>query len=52
MPKECTGCAKKNRCFACAAACIAETGHSHLRPEYVCRLTNAYDRLLEEKYKE
>ena len=52
MPKECTNCSKKNRCTACAAACIAETGRSDRCPEYICRLTNAYDRLLEEKYKE
>jgi MoaA/NifB/PqqE/SkfB family radical SAM enzyme len=52
MPKECTNCTKKNRCSACAAACIAETGHSDRCPEYICRLTKTYDRLLEEKYKE
>ncbi len=52
MPKECTNCKKKNRCTACAAACIAETGRSDLCPEYICRLTKTYDRLLEEKYKE
>lgn len=52
MPKECTNCPKKPRCSVCAASCIAETGRSDICPEYVCRLTKTYDRLLEEKYKE
>lgn len=51
LPKECTVCPKKNRCAACAAACIAETGASSIRPDYVCRLTHEYDRLLREKYR-
>lgn len=50
MPKECTDCSKKDRCAACAAACIAETGSSSVRPDYICRMTKTYDRLLNEKY--
>lgn len=52
MPKECTGCPKKDRCAACAAACIAETGESSACPEYICRMTKTYDRILHEKYGE
>ncbi len=52
MPKECTDCPKKDRCGACAAACIAETGRSDILPEYVCRMTHHYDKLIYEKYKE
>ncbi len=51
MPRECTDCPKKNRCAACAAACIAETGESSCRPDYICRMTNEYDRILMEKYR-
>jgi len=51
MPKECTCCPKKNRCAVCAAVCFAETGSSDVRPEYICRMTREYDRLLCEKYK-
>ncbi|MBQ8333983.1 MAG: radical SAM protein [Clostridia bacterium] len=50
MPRECTDCPKKNRCAACAAACIAETGRSDIKPEYICRMTKTYERLLDEKY--
>lgn len=50
LPKECTACPKKNSCAACAAACIAETGASSTCPDYICRLTHEYDRLLCEKY--
>ena len=50
MPRECTDCPKKNRCAACAAACIAETGRSDIKPEYICRMTKTFERLLDEKY--
>lgn len=52
LPKECTNCPRKSSCTACAAACIAETGRSDIKPEYICRMTKSYHRLLEEKYKE
>jgi MoaA/NifB/PqqE/SkfB family radical SAM enzyme len=50
-PKECSACPKKNRCAVCAAACFAETGFSDVRPDYICRMTQEYDRLLCNKYK-
>ena len=50
MPRECTDCPKKNKCAACAAACIAETGRSDIKPDYICRMTKTYERLLDEKY--
>lgn len=50
MPKECTDCPRKDRCSVCAASCIAETGDSSVCPEYICRMTKTYDRILHEKY--
>lgn len=50
MPKECTNCPKKDSCPVCAAACIAETGRSDLRPEYICTMTKTYDNLMCRKY--
>lgn len=52
MPKECTDCPQKVRCGACAAACFAESGRSDVLPEYVCRMTKHYNKLVYEKYKE
>ncbi len=51
MPKECTSCPKKDRCSVCAASCISETGSPAIRPDYICRLTMTYDKLLYEKYR-
>ncbi|MBQ7923008.1 MAG: radical SAM protein [Clostridia bacterium] len=50
MPKECTGCAHKNRCSACAASVIAETGSASVRPDYICRMTEILNKLTTEKY--
>lgn len=50
MPKECTNCSRKERCSACAASVIAETGNASIRPEYICRMTETLCRLTTEKY--
>ena len=50
MPKDCVGCSHKNRCSACAASVLAETGSTSIRPAYICRMTETLDRLTTEKY--
>ena len=50
MPPECTNCEKKNRCVACAAACLAETGSTEIKPEYICRMTHLLEHLTATKY--
>lgn len=50
MPKECAGCGLKNRCIACAAACVAESGDTTIKPEYICRMIHRLYELTEEKY--
>ncbi len=52
MPVECTHCEKKNRCVSCAAACLAETGSTRIKPEYLCRMTDHLEKLTREKYGE
>lgn len=50
MPAECTGCSKRERCGACAAACLAESGDTRIKPEYICRITHLRDELTRKKY--
>ena len=50
MPRECVGCRHKERCSACAASVIAETGSASVRPDYICRMTKTLWKLTEEKY--
>jgi hypothetical protein len=50
MPPECANCEKKNRCVACAAACLAETGSTHIKPDYICRMTHHLEHLTVTKY--
>lgn len=40
--KKCSICAKREMCFACAAAAIAETGSCHGLPSYICSMMDAY----------
>ena len=49
-PAQCGQCPKRSQCPACVASCIAETGSSMVRPEYVCRMVHHLDRLKVEKY--
>ena len=50
MPAKCSSCAYKDRCTACAASCITETGRSDAVPEYICTMTKTLERLTAEKY--
>lgn len=50
MPAECTGCTKKERCVICAASCLAETGDTRIKPEYICRMTYYLDEITMRKY--
>ena len=50
MPVECTNCKLRERCGVCAAACLAETGATTKRPEYICRMTHEQERMTYEKY--
>lgn len=38
-PAKCAGCAKREVCGVCAAACVTETGSFDGVPEYVCQQT-------------
>lgn len=39
---ECVSCPEKKTCMNCAAVTYAETGHFNGKPEYMCRLNQAY----------
>ena len=43
---ECTACPARQSCYACAAAAYCETGSTDVRPEYPCRMTQEYMRLM------
>ncbi|WP_426350908.1 radical SAM/SPASM domain-containing protein [Alloiococcus sp. CFN-8] len=43
---ECESCDKKRICKTCAAACLTETGKIDGKPEYLCKMTEAYYKLL------
>ena len=38
-------------CPACAAACLAETGSTQIKPDYICRMTHLLEHLTVTKYK-
>lgn len=50
MPKECAGCSLKKQCVACAAAAVAESGDSTVKPEYICEMIHRLHDLTAEKY--
>ncbi len=50
MPKECSGCAYREKCIVCAACCVAESGDSTVKPEYICTMTKHLHKLIREKY--
>ena len=43
---DCLNCEKSALCSPCTAKCLAETGHSDRKPEYMCAVTDAYIALL------
>lgn len=49
-PVACAACPKKTQCPSCVASCIAESGSSTIRPEYICRFTQCVDELKRKKY--
>lgn len=50
MPAECTNCSKRTKCSVCAASCIAENGDAGVKPEYICQMTEAQERIIRRKY--
>ena len=50
LPSACRECALRAQCPLCAAACLAETGRTDIRPEYVCRMTHELAEAIREKY--
>lgn len=51
-PAVCTNCSKRNRCPACVASCLAESGDSTIRPQYVCDMMMHLEELKRMKYGE
>ena len=39
---DCAGCSEKQSCMNCAAVVYTETGSFEGRPEYMCRMNQAY----------
>ena len=50
LPRECTGCSKRDQCTSCAASCLAESGDTRIKPQYICDMTQHLDHLTKEKY--
>lgn len=48
VPAKCSACRARFACGVCPAACLAETGRYEETPEYLCRMTGEYLRLLKE----
>lgn len=42
LPRACAGCKSAGACINCAAMSYTETGEVSRRPEYLCRMTEAY----------
>lgn len=45
---QCSACAARKVCYACAASAFCETGYTNQRPEYPCRMTAEYVRLMKQ----
>lgn len=50
LPQECSNCNKQKYCTACAASCLAESGDSRIKPQYICNMTQQLDELVRKKY--
>ena len=48
VPAKCSACKARFACGVCPAACLAETGRYEAVPEYLCRMTGEYLKLLHE----
>ena len=42
LPAKCSACELRDRCKACAAMVITESGDFHTVPEYRCRMSKSY----------
>lgn len=45
---ECNACPARKACYGCAASAYCETGDTNVRPDYPCRMTAAYVKLMQE----
>lgn len=52
LPAQCGECGLRAACPACAAINRCETGKTTARPEYLCRLTEAYVQALKARFRE
>ena len=43
---QCSACPARKACYGCAASAWCETGATNIRPEYPCRMTDAYLKLM------
>lgn len=49
VPAKCSACKNRTLCGACPAASFSENGRYDLAPEYLCRKTEAYIKLLKDE---
>lgn len=42
----CSTCKKRHGCIVCGASCLAESGDMTQRPDYICKMTEEYYKLL------
>lgn len=51
LPPACAGCKMRSACIICGALSTAESGCSHIKPEYLCRQTKTYLAEMEKEYR-
>lgn len=52
LPTKCTSCKIRPYCEMCAAVCYGESGEFDAVPEYMCRKTEAFLKMMKEIYEE
>lgn len=52
LPAGCAGCGRKEQCRACAAMIYTETGTFTRKPEYLCRIQEAYRKACEKVWED
>ena len=45
---QCSACPARKACYGCAASAYCETGSTNIRPDYPCRMTDAYLKLMQD----
>lgn len=50
LPYECSICPKRKYCNTCAASVYAETGGFNQTPEYLCKMTDSFLKIMKEEY--